>query len=158
MSNYNTQLQSQSGEMFPLWLQIVVYILLIAIALWIFKNAIKDLFVALFSKKVSVKATLKVKQAQQYVNKKMYITQGGGGVAGGIAEKGIEYTLIFEDSKGRDIGLNVTKDVYDVAVEGVEGTLVYKGKRYISFDGITQGTFLRDDINHNDFVGINKKF
>ena len=85
MSNYNTQLQSQSGEMFPLWLQIVVYILLIAIALWIFKNAIKDLLVALFSKKVSVKATLKVKQAQQYVNKKMYITQGGGGVAGGIA-------------------------------------------------------------------------
>ena len=66
--------------------------------------------------------------------------------------------MIFEDSKGRDIGLNVTKDVYDVAVEGVEGTLVYKGKRYISFDGITQGTVLRDDINHNDFVGINKKF
>lgn len=145
-------------EMFPLWLQILVYALLICIALWIFKSAIKDLFTILFSKTVTTTATLKVKEAQQFVDKKMYVTQGGGGVASGIAQKGLEYTLIFEDSSGRDIEFNVAKDVYDVAVEEAQGKLVYKGNRYISFDGETKGTVLKDEINHNDFVGLNKKF
>ncbi len=145
-------------DMFPLWLQILVYALLICIALWIFKSAIKDLITVLFSKTVTTTATLKVKEAQQFVDKRMYVTQGGSGVAGGIAQKGLEYTLLFEDSNGHDIQFNVAKDIYDIAVEGSKGTLIYKGNRYISFDGATKGTVVRDDINHNDFVGLNKKF
>ena len=40
-----------------------------------------------------------------------------------------------------------------------EGVLIHPPHNCnISFDGETKGTVLKDEINHNDFVGLNKKF
>ncbi|MDD3240569.1 MAG: DUF2500 family protein [Lachnospira sp.] len=150
------------GFIFSPTVMIILGSLIAIVVLAVLIAFFKDVFIAAFSKTKSVPATLTSKYEETYVTQKVYATGGsgaiGGGVASGVAEKGKEYFCAFQLDNGKYITLLVNKDFYDVILEEGKGTLTYKGKRFISFDGPTDGTRLRTDNNPNNFVGVNRHF
>lgn len=118
----------------------------------------KDVILAVFSKTITTHAKLTSKYEQDYVTQRIYASGsvGTGSVAQGVAEKGKEYFFSFQLDNGKFVTLLVPKDIYDVALEEGSGTLTYKGKRFISYDGPTDGTRLRTDAQSNTFVGLDR--
>lgn len=146
------------GFIFPTWLMIVLGALVALAVLAVLFVFLKDVLTALFSKTITTNATLISKYEQNFVTQKVYAAGGAGnaGVASGVAEKGKEYFFTFKCDNGKYITLLVPKDAYDVAKEEGNGMLTYKGKRFISYDGPTEGTRIRTEANTSNFVGLNK--
>jgi len=117
----------------------------------------KDAIMRMFSKEVKTEATLVSKFVDDYVDKKMYATSNG--VEGGVAEKGKTYYETFEMADGKRITFAVSKDRYDVALEGASGVLVFKYRDLISFKAETEGTKDRPDTTEagNYFVSLKDK-
>lgn len=144
-------------NMFPEYVTttaVILFVMALAVMLYLF---LKDFLTVLFSKTVTTTATLISKSAQPYATQRSFIGQRGS-VDAMVAEKGTDYFLYFELTNGKTIALSVPKDTYDVALENASGELSYKGKRFISFTGATDGTRKRDDINHNSFVSLKDNF
>lgn len=146
-----------TANLFPAWARIAAVVIFAAVILIILFFFLKDVLMTIFSKEVTTTATLVSKTAQPYVTKKVFMQQQGN-VAGGIAEKGMEYSFYFQLENGNHLSFLVPKDTYDVALENANGRLTYKGNRFISFTGATEGTRLRNEQNQNDFVSIKDTF
>lgn len=148
--------QLTGSFIFPTWLMIILGLLIAAGILAIIFVFFKDVIIAVFSKQVTTQATLSSKYDHEFLSKTVYAAGGGGGVASGVAEKRTEYFFCFQLDNGRFITFTVPKDIYDVALEDSTGSLTYKGKRFISYDGPTIGTRVRQDTNSTTFVGLDK--
>ena len=146
-----------SKQLFPEWMLNVGTALFIAVILIIAAMFFKDVLTAIFSRQISTAATLISKTAQPYVTKLAYMQQRGS-VGSGIAEKGTDYFFYFLLDNGKYITLPVTRDNYDTALENSHGTLTFKGKRFISFTGETDGTRRCSDDNANNFVSLKDSF
>lgn len=135
-------------------LSILIAVLVILFLFILFKNLIQTLF----SKTKTVSAVLISKVAEPYVTKKVYASGNAAmsGVGSGVVEKGLDYIFTFQLEDGKMITLIGPKTLYEVALENGKGTLVYKGKKYISFDGPTEGTRVLNEKNNGsitNFVG-----
>lgn len=159
MRLFNPDAQPAVTHIFPPTVEIILTIVIAVIIILFLRLMFKDLFQTMFSKTKTVSATLVSKVAEPYVTKKVYAAGGAGtpGVASGVAEKGMDYYFTFQLEDGKVITLQGPKTLYDVALEEGHGTLSYKGKRFISYDGPTEGTRVKTDQNDYEFVGLNKK-
>lgn len=144
-------------EVTPHWLGTLIIAMFVVVVIAIFMFMARDFIMQIFSRKVTATATLISKFKEEYVDKKMYV--GNGAVQDGLAEKGIIYYFILELENGKRVTFPVSKDVYDISVEGTEGVLTYKYKTMISFDARTEGTRIRKDTEVLDkyFVSFQDK-
>ena len=145
------------GELrLPVWIQILVYGVLIIFLLWLFKNIFMDLLVLLFSKRRQVEATLNSKSELPFVTKRVFVSGARGNVSGGLAEKGMIYRCYFELQDGKYVELDVDKREYDTLVERESGILDYRGKRFYSFSGRKEGTYMEAENNTYEFISVDK--
>lgn len=146
------------SDLFPIWVQVLVGILILAVVVIVLYWFFGDLFRALLSKKRTVEATLDSKLSEEYVSQTMYVNSSQSQVTDGLAEKGKEYYARFILENGKTINLQIPKNVYQVAVEGSKGILTYRGKHFISYDARTEGTVLEPEDIVETLVSIDRKF
>lgn len=130
-----------------------------ALILFILYIIFKDFIKNLFSKRVVIEARLVSKTAVPFVSQRVYAYGNRAEVETGLTEKGCVYKFFFEmEGEKKYASFEVAKNLFDVAVEGEKGMLDYKGTKFFSFDGRTEGTVARPEGNLNDFVPLNSDF
>lgn len=160
MPRFNPDREPVVKHIFSPAVEVILTIVIVVIVVLFLRMLFKDAIQAIFSKKKSVPAMLASKVAEPYVSKKVYATGNAavsGGVASGVAEKGMDYYFTFQLDDGKMITLSGPKSLYDVALEEGHGILTYKGKKFISYDGPTEGTKVSNDKSNYEFVGLNEK-
>lgn len=121
---------------FPIWLQIVCYVIFALSIMWMIKGIYTNYLSVIFEKEQIVKAVLisKVEEAYKEVRVTNHPTAGVPSPASGFrsGNVGIAYRLYF-DIDGKTKELDVDKKTFDSLEEGMTGILNYKGVMFYSF-------------------------
>ena len=126
---------------FPIWLQIVCYVVFALSIMWMIKGIYTNYLSVIFEKEQIVKAVLisKVEEAYKEVRVTNHSTAGVPSPASGFrtGNVGTAYRLYF-DIAGKTKELDVDKKTFDSLEEGMTGMLNYKGAMFYSFEEIKE--------------------
>ena len=126
---------------FPIWLQIVCYVVFALSIMWMIKGIYTNYLSVIFEKEQIVKAVLvsKVEEAYKEVRVTNHSTAGVPSPASGFrtGNVGTAYRLYF-DIAGKIKELDVDKKTFDSLEEGMTGMLKYKGVMFYSFEEIKE--------------------
>ena len=126
---------------FPIWLQIVCYVIFALSIMWMIRGVYINYLSVIFEKEKYVKAVLvsKVEVAYKEVRVTNHSTAGVPSPASGFrtGNVGTAYRLYF-DIAGKTKELDVDKKTFDSLEEGMTGMLKYKGVMFYSFEEIKE--------------------
>lgn len=126
---------------FPIWLQIVCYVIFALSIMWMIRGVYINYLSVIFEKEQIVKAVLvsKVEEAYKEVRVTNHSTAGVPSPASGFrtGNVGTAYRLYF-DIAGKIKELDVDKKTFDSLEEGMTGMLNYKGAMFYSFEEIKE--------------------
>ena len=126
---------------FPIWLQIVCYVIFALSIMWMIRGVYINYLSVIFEKEQIVKAVLisKVEEAYKEVRVTNHSTAGVPSPASGFrtGNVGTAYRLYF-DIAGKTKELDVDKKTFDSIEEGMTGMLNYNGAMFYSFEEIKE--------------------
>ena len=126
---------------FPIWLQIVCYVIFALSIMWMIRGVYINYLSVIFEKEQIVKAVLisKVEEAYKEVRVTNHSTAGVPSPASGFrtGNVGTAYRLYFDIAE-KTKELDVDKKTFDSIEDGMTGMLNYKGAMFYSFEEIKE--------------------
>ncbi len=140
-------------------LAILGAIVVLDILIFVVIDIIRKYVIELLVKEKEVKAKLVSKTSYPYTIQKAMVSNGAGGrstVDVSHALTGIRYELFFELQDEEVLNFLVSKQLFDTLHEGEEGSLQYRGEKFIGFLHVKRNDLHGDD--NKGFVTMDDEF